>query len=562
MVEQSVFYQLSAVIVIAAIVSLVLRLLRQPLIIGYILTGIIVGPSALNIIQNHEAFTSFSEIGIVLLLFIIGLGLNITIIKNAGKPVFITFGTIIVSVGGLGFLAGYLLGFTGQESLVMAAALLFSSTIIVVKTLSDKKEQSRLYGQIAIGILLIEDIAASLALLAVSASTGSSSTSNDLLILIAKGTILGVLLLVVGAFIMPRLGRLFASSQELLYVFALAWAFGVASLFYWAGFSIEVGALFAGVAVAHLPYVQAIATRLKPLRDFFIVLFFIQLGESLNLDNIATAVVPAIVFSIIVMLSKPFTIMASLGWLGYTKQTSFKTAAHLSQISEFSIVLVVLAISTGVAGQDLAATITLTALITIAISAYLMKYDDRLFRRFQKPLSLFERSETKKEVKELSHYPLMLLGYREGGYSFVQTFRDMKKRYIVIDYDPDVIELLERQHINHLYGDVTDTELLDEISIHKSEMIISTITSPTTNRMLASHITKSNPQAIFICHAAGLDEAETLYEAGATYVLMPHFIGDEHINQFVKRNGTSKRAFAKYRTKHLATLGNLAVTKA
>jgi len=561
MLEESVFYQLSAVIVIAAVVSLVLRIFRQPLIIGYILTGIIVGPSALNIIKNHEAFTSFSEIGIVLLLFIIGLGLNITIIKDAGKPVFLTFLAILLGVGGTGFAAGYLLGFGPKESLIMATALLFSSTIIVVKVLSDKKEQSRLYGQIAIGILLVEDIFATLALLALSASAGGSGTSSDLVMLIAKGVVLGVLLFVVGAFIMPRLSKLFAASQELLYVFALAWAFGIASLFYWAGFSIEVGALFAGVSVAHLPYVQAIATRLKPLRDFFIVIFFIQLGESLNLNNLSNSIVPALVFSALVMITKPLIIMSSLGALGYTKQTGFKSAMHLSQISEFSIVLVVLAISSGFVSKDLAAVVTLTALITIALSAYLMKYDDRLFRRFEKQLSLFERTKTKKEVKALGNYPLMLLGYREGGYSFVQTFRDMKKDYIVIDYDPDVIELLERQHISHLYGDVTDTELLDEIGVHKSEMIISTITSPTTNRMLANHISKANSKAIFICHAAGLDEAEELYEAGATYVLMPHFIGDEHINQFVKRNGTSKRAYAKYRVKHLSTLGNLAVTR-
>jgi voltage-gated potassium channel Kch len=202
---------------------------------------------------------------------------------------------------------------------------------------------------------------------------------------------------------------------------------------------------------------------------------------------------------------------------------------------------------------------TLTALITIAVSAYLMKYDDRLYIYLQKPLSIFERGQTKRELRALSHYPLVLIGYREGGYSFVQTFRQMKKRYVVVDYDPDVIETLEGQHINHLYGDATDTELLEEIGVHKSELVISTLSDANTNRMLAKHITTANDQAIFICHAATLDDGELLYEAGASYVLMPNFIGDEHINNFIRRNGSSKEAFAKYRRKHLLTLGNLAI---
>ena len=557
--EESIFYQLSLVMVLAAGVSLLLRWFKQPLIVGYILTGILAGPSLFNIIHNHEAFESFSQIGITLLLFVIGLGLNMSIVKDAGKPIFATVGAVFGGVSLLGFGLSWLLGFTMQESLVMACALLFSSTIIVVKSLSDKKEQSRLYGQIAIGVLLVEDLVATIALLVVSTSadSGSSSSFGELL---TRGAVLAAGLALLGGWVLPKLSRLFASSQELLYVFALAWAFGVASAFHMSGFSIEVGSLFAGVALAHLPYVQAIASKLKPLRDFFIVLFFIGLGEELGLDNLSTALVPALIFSAVILVSKPLLIIMSLGWLGYTKQTSFKTAVHLSQISEFSIVLIVLAVSTGIASQNMIAITTLTALITIAVSAYLMKYDDRLYKRFAGPLGIFERKKTKKEIKSLGHYPLMLLGYNEGSNSFVKTFRAMKKRYIVIDYDPDVIESLERQHIHHLYGDVTDTELLEEIDVHKSELIISTITSASTNRLLVDYIMKANAKAVFICHANTFDEAEHLYKAGASYVLMPHHIGDEHINHFIKRNGASPGAFTKHRREQLTQLGNIAMS--
>lgn len=552
--EQTIFYQLSIILVIAAAVSLVVRAFRQPLIIGYIITGILVGPSVLALVSNHEAFDSFSQIGITLLLFIIGLGLNVSVIKDTGRPVLVIFSTVVAGVGTCGTLAALALGYDIKSSLVMASALLFSSTIIVVKALSDKKEQSRLYGQIATGVLLIEDLAATIALLVVSSSGTNGTEALDFTVLLARGGFLASLLILIGGFIMPRLGRVFAASQELLYVFALAWAFGVASLFYWSGFSIEVGALFAGVALAHLPYVQAISSKLKPLRDFFIVLFFISIGEKLGLDNLSHAIVPALVFSAIILITKPLLTLSSLGVLGYTKQTSFKAAVHLSQISEFSIVLVVLAVNNGVASHDLIAITTLTALITIATSAYLMKYDDPLYRWLQRPLSFFERSETKRELRSLGHYPLMLIGYSEGGAGFVKTFRDMKKHYIVIDYDPDVIEVLERQHVTHLYGDATDTELLLEINVHKSELIISTISNAATNKILVDYITRANPDAVFICHADSLDDAEMLYEAGASFVIMPHHIGDEHLNQFIKRNGADLRAFAQYRKHQLADL--------
>lgn len=557
--ENPIFYQLSAVLVLAAATSLVARLLRQPLVIAYIVTGFLAGPSLLNIIHSHEAFESFSQIGITLLLFIIGLGLNVNIIKTTGKPVLMSFLSVVLGVGGLGLLAATALGFTGRESLFIAIALIFSSTIIVVKSLSDKKEQGRLYGQIAIGQLLVEDIAAMLVLLFASASGGGAGTANDAIALLGKGILLGSAMAVIGGLVMPRLSKLFASSQELLYAFAIAWAFGVASAFSYAGFSIEVGALFAGVTLAHLPYGQAIATRLKPLRDFFIVLFFINLGQELKLDNLSESLIPALIFSGLVLISKPLLIMISLGLLGYTKQTGFKSAIHLSQISEFSVVLIALAVSQNLVNDKLLAVITLTALITIAVSAYFMKYDDQLYKRFEKVLGIFERSQTKRELKALSHYPLVLIGYREGGADFIKTFKQMKKPYVVIDYNPDIIETLEHQHLNHLYGDVTDVELLDEIGVHNSDLVISTLTNPDTNRILAAHINRKGKETIFICHANKLDDAESLYEAGAAYVLMPHFIGDQHINQFIKRNGSNKQAFAKYRQTHLIALGNTAL---
>lgn len=552
--EASIFYQLSLVLAVAAIVSFIFRALRQPLLIGYIVTGFLVGPALLDLIRDHEAFSSFSEIGIALLLFVIGLGLNAAIIRTTGKPVFVTFIAVVVAVGLVALGASQILGLTTNESLVLAMALLFSSTIVIVKVLSDKREQSRLYGRIAIGILLVEDIVATIALLYVSTQAGGGVSLEDFGILFVKGLVLAAALAIFGGFILPRTSSIVASNQEVLFIFSLAWAFLVSSIFWWYGFSIEVGALFAGVALAHLPYAQEISTRLKPLRDFFIVLFFVELGQSLNLDYLSEALLPAAVLSLIVMIVKPLTIMASLGALGYTKQTGFKSAVHLSQISEFSIILVVLAVSSGVAGERLTSIITLTAIITIVVSTYLMKYDDRLFRLFEKPLSFFERQKTREEVGALHDYQLVLLGYRGGGHEYVRTFRSMNKPYVVIDYDPDVIETLENQHINHLYGDVTDLELLEEISLHRSELVVSTLEDIEANLLITKHLAGRGHDGIFVCHAKTYEEATKLYKSGASYVLLPHVIGSERVNSFIRKNGSNRQAFQDYRKRHIATL--------
>ena len=557
--EQSVFYQLSLVLALAAAVSLLARIFRQPPIIGYIISGFVVGPALLNVIHAEEAFSSFSQIGIALLLFMVGLGLNVSSIRSTGKPVFVTFLVVATGLGGIGYGISQALGFSQVESLLMATALLFSSTIVVVKALTDKKGQSRLYGQLALGITLLEDIVATFALLAVTVS-GSESGLTAAGLLLAKGLAIATVLIFVGAFIMPRLTRFFASTQELLFLFSLAWTFGVASAFAWAGFSIEVGALFAGVSLAHLPYAQEMGTRLKPLRDFFIILFFIGLGIHLGFDQVRSAVLPSIVLAAVVMLFKPLFTMIGLGLLGYTKQTGFKTSIHLAQISEFSIILLVLATSKGLIDSQLTTVITLTALITITLSTYMMQYDNKLYRLLEAKLSIFERSDTKRELKALQHYPLVLLGYRKGGHEFVRTFRRMKKGYVVIDYDPEVAEELDRQNVNHIYGDVTDFELLDEIGVHRSELIVSTIGDEATNELLLSHIAKRSKGALFICHAGSYDEAERLYQRGAAYVILPHFIGTEQISAFIRRYGSNKKAFRKYRQRHLVAIGRVAAS--
>lgn len=558
--HSSIFTQLSVIIVIGGVISVLMRLLRQPLIIGYILTGIVVGPSVLGLIHDKEAFEAYSEIGITLLLFIIGLGLNIGVIKSLGKVSLTTAAALLAVIGGIGVGASFALGFNSTEALLIGLALFFSSTIIILKVLSDKRELTRLHGQIAVGVILVDDVIATLAMLFVAAAgTAEALGLSDIALLIGKGVGMTVALFLFSTKFMPALIKFLASTQELLFVFTIAWGFGVATLFDMAGFSHEVGALFAGVSLASMPYATEMASRLKPLRDFFIVLFFVVLGENLGFNALQQSWLPALILSLIVIIGKPIAVMSALGALGYTKLTSFKAAINLSQISEFSIILIVYAVGVGLASPNLTAVITLVALITISTSTYLMKYDDVLYRLFEPWLHIFERKNIKERHRKPQTYPIILFGYHRGGHEFLQAFREMKQRYLVVDYDPEVIEHLDRQGVRNMYGDATDEELLHEISAHKAKLVVSTVTDMSVNRALLGYLRYHNPTAVFICHAEGYDQAADLYKHGATYVMLPHFLGSERIGGFIKKHGFNHKAFDAYRRQHVITLGRNAL---
>jgi Kef-type K+ transport system membrane component KefB len=548
------FAELSIVIAIGAIISLVMRIIRQPLIIGYIITGIVVGPTVLNIATNNETLEIFAEIGIALLLFIIGLGLNPKVIKEVGKVSgFVAAGSI-----GITALAGYLVSqafdYSKTEGLVIGMALAFSSTIVILKLLSDKKEVTRLHGKIAIGTILIEDLVATIALIYVTARSEGAFSLSQLLSLGVKGIALMIPIYAISIFLLPKMQKLIAGSQEFLFLFAIGWGFGIATLFEYFGFSIEIGALFAGVALASLPYAQEMASRLRPLRDFFIVVFFIVLGIGLNFTGFSSELPIVIILSLIVILLKPLIVMVTMGIQGYTKNTSFKAGINLSQISEFSLVLVVLAYQQGLVRPELVTIITLVALITIAYSAYAITYSNQLYILLERRLVMFERKRKKVDRTKTVKYDMILFGYNRGGQEFIRVAKSMNKKYVVVDYDPEIAEILVEKDVPLVYGDATDPELLEELNLPYAKMIVSTVSDHQTNLFLAHYLEQINPSAVFICNAETAQQASELYEEGTSYVMMPHYIGSEKIGSFIKRNGYNKSEFRKFRENHLKYL--------
>lgn len=551
----SVFSGLSLTIVIAALVSFGMRLIRQPLTIGYIITGILVGPAVLNVAKSPETLTLFSDIGIALLLFIIGLGLNPNVLREVSRPAAFVCLSQIAAVTIIGSIVGSALGLTGNESLFFGASLAFSSTIIVLKLLSDKKEHNRLYGKIAISVALVQDLVAFILIL-ITSSAGDSHTVafGSLISLAIKALVVGWLIYAISYKVLGHVRKIVADSQEFLFLFAMAWGLGAAALFQKIGLSSEIGALLAGICLAPLPYAQEIGARLRPLRDFFLIVFFISLGANLTFDSLSSHLSLIVAGLIIAVIIKPIASLVVMGWLGYTKRTSFKVSVSLAQVSEFSIVLILLGLSKGLVGHDVVSVVVLVAMLSIAASTYMITFSDKLFAKLENYLGMFERRKTHGEPMIREKNDLILFGYHKGGHEFVKVFKQLKRSFVVIDYDPEVIDTLERKRINHLYGDMTDIELLEEAGVPASKLVVSTTGDYEMNRFLLNYLEKENPSAVTVLQANSPGEAAKLYHLGASYVMLPHFIGSEQISAFVKKSDLRKTDFKNFREKHLKYL--------
>ena len=550
-----VFTELSIIITIGTLIALIMRALRQPLIIGHIITGILVGPAVLGIIQSQDTLGVLGKFGIALLLFVVGLGLNPRIVKELGKV------SLITGVGQVLFtsLAGYFivraLGFDSTSAVYLSIALAFSSTIVIVKLLSDKKEQNKLYGRISIGFLLVQDILATFALVFAAASSGGGQLSySEFATLAIKGIGLAVLVYFVAQTIIGKMTHFLGRSQELLFLVALTWGFGVGTLFYKAGFSLEVGALLAGIALANMPYAVEISSRLRPLRDFFIVLFFVTLGAGLQISGVGEILPQAIILSIFVLIGNPLIVLVMMGLLGYTKKTSFKTSLAVAQISEFSIIFVLLGKENGQLSEQVVAVTTVVALITFAVSSYFIIYSDAIYTMLENYLSMFERKHTKGAYEPKNSFDAILFGYKKGGQEFAKVFKNLTSHYVVIDYDPEVIEELETKRIPYIYGDATDPELLQEIDLSSARMVVSHLSDHSSNEFILRYVEQHNTNTVVMCYAEGAEEAAELYGLGASYVMMPHYIGSQKISSFIRKNKFKKGEYRKFREKHIEYL--------
>ena len=550
-----IFIEISLLLLVATFFSIVMRIFKQPLVVGYILAGIAVGPYFLNILHSSEFIELFSKIGITILLFIVGLSLNPKVIKEVGRVSLVAGVGQVVFTSVIGFFIATFLGIEKIAAFYVAIALTFSSTIIILKLLSDRGDLNKLYGKIAIGFLLVQDIIATLILLLVSALSGGdgSSISDILILLLFKSITIISGLYLVANFVIPRLANFIASSQEALFLFSMTWGLGLAALFQVLGFSIEIGALIAGVTLSLTPFAYEIGARLKPLRDFFIILFFILLGSQMVLSNIGDIIFPAILLSAFVLIGNPVIVIILMNLLGHKRRTGFMAGLTVAQISEFSLILAALGLQIGHLSAEIVSLITLVGLITIAGSTYFILYADNIYPRIAKLLGILELKKDDSREKSDRNFSekLILFGYDRVGPEFVNVFKKLDKKFLIVDFNPESIKRMESEGLPNRFGDAEDIEFLEELNLEKLEMCVSTIPDFRANMILTQVIRDNNKNAIIIVLSHFIHEAEELYKKGATYVMMPHYLGAKHTASMIARLATDKKEFEREKEKHL-----------
>lgn len=540
----AIFLEITIIICLAAVLSILFRLLKQPTILAYILTGIIVGPFGQLQFGNPEIFRTLAELGITFLLFMVGLELKFSDLRSVGKIAVITGISQIVFTSIVGYAIALLLGFSSIAALYIAVALTFSSTVIIVKLLSDKKDLNSLYGKISVGFLLVQDFVAILILMFLSGfsqTNGAAISLADFGIVLLKGFLLFAAIIYLSRSIFPRLTDIIARSAETLFLFSIAWAFFVSALASSApfGFSIEIGGFLAGLALANSSENFQIAARIRALRDFFITIFFVLLGMNMVFADINTIFLPALILAAFVLVGNPIIVMVIMGLLRYRKRTSFFAGLTVAQISEFSLIVVFMGNKLGHISNEVVALVTMVGVITFTLSSYMILGNNTLYRWLGRYLGIFERKDAHEEQigkRKIFKDHVVLVGANRTGQSILDELRDSGHQVVVIDFDPDIIKNLENQNIDSFFGDITDLEIQEVAQLVSAKLVISTVTDIDDNLLLLQALKANNKRAKVIVVAQDQDEARELYKAGANYVVLPHLAGGRHIAKVISEN--------------------------
>lgn len=527
----NVFYEIAAILTIAAGVGALALWLRQPLIIAFIAVGILVGPAGLGLVASSDQVGLFAKLGITLLLFVVGLKLDPHEIRAVG-PVAIAVGLgQIALTGGLSYFIGLGLGLGSLAAFYVALSLTFSSTIITIKLLSDKREIDALHGRIAVGVLIVQDIVVVLVMIGLTAFSSADQEvglKQVLLAVVLKGAGFLGLVTLVTRYGLPRLLHGLARSPELLVLSAIAWSIALAAGAEALGFSKEVGAFLAGVAIASTPYRVPIAARLVSLRDFLLLFFFINLGLDIELHHLGQQLGPALVFSVFVLVGKPLMVLSLMGIMGYRKYTSALTGFSLSQISEFSLILTALGVSLGHIDETILGLITLVGLITMGLSTYLILYAHTLYPllsswldRFERQIAHLERPTRTATDAEQTPVDVIVFGLGRYGGSVVQDLRQYGLTVLGVDFDPEIVTFWQREGLWTLYGDADDPELTAVLPLKEARWVVSTIPVCDVGLTLLHTLQHHHFGGRVALTSHNRRDEAILLEAGADMVLLP-----------------------------------------
>jgi Kef-type K+ transport system membrane component KefB len=534
--------QLAIILTSASVLGLIVLKLKLPLVVSYILTGVLLSLVSVFDTTHSLVLEVLPEIGIAFVLFLIGMELDLREIKTLGIPIIISaMGQIIVSTF-TGYVIAGALGFNSTESLYLGLGLAFSSTVVVVKMLLEKRDLASLHGKLSIGILLVEDLVAVAVLMIISVSSSALNLGLQqnlpIFALILKALGLFLLTFVLSRYVLEKLFDLVAKSTELLFFTTIAWCFAFTALAVLSGFSVEIGAFLAGVALASSPYHFQIQGKIKPLRDFFLTLFFVYLGSQVRVDYILTTLPAILIFTLCAIILKPLIYMLILGRFGFRKHTLFQTALNLSQISEFSLIVLVVGVNAGLLTQVPLSIMASVAVLSIISSSILISLSNKLYKVFRPLMPFFEHKRKihfleRNNGTEFEKHVIIIGAHRTGG-PVVRYLQKAKIPFVVMDFNPHLVNELREKGMNVIYGDIGDPEVLDNLQIDRAKLIISTASSMSDNEVLLEECRKRKTSAVIIVRAEDKAHGDALKALGADYILSPETVAGIYLVNKIK----------------------------
>ncbi len=485
MVDAS-FFQIGAVLGLALLGGLLAKALRQPVIVSYIIVGVVGGPAVLGLVSAEEdEIKLLAKLGIAILLFLVGLKLDIHLIRAIGPVALLTGLGQVILTAVLGFGLALLLGWDLTSAIYIAVALTFSSTIIVVKLLGDRRELDQLHGRLAVGVLIVQDILVVLAMLTIVTvgQPGEQALASEIAVTLGGGVVLFGIVALLARFVLPRLLEWMAKNQELTLVFGVSWAVALAAISAWLGLSMEIGAFVAGVALASTPYRESLGARMVSLRDIMILFFFIELGSSLTLDGAVSQLLPAILVTLFILVGKPAIVLLVMTLQGYRATVALRTGLTLAQISEFSLILIALGYSLGQVNEDVLSLITLVAIFTITISTYFISYQDRLIALLQPLVAPLESRFRKGAEEDAQRHPYdaIVIGAGRLGSDIVRGLRGEGAELLVVDLDPRALKSVAPSGVDTLYGDAGDPDFIKVLPVHETKTVVCAAPDRSTN---------------------------------------------------------------------------------
>lgn len=531
--HSGLLYSIGLSIVAASILAYLAHFLRQPLILGYILAGFLIGPQGLQLIPNRDEVTLISELGLAFLLFIVGLEIDVKKFLRLGAPTAIIGTAQVLLCTVFGYVAAQALGYHGLTAVYLAVALAFSSTMIVVKLLSDRNELDTLPGRVSLGILLVQDV------LAIFVLAGQGNIDNPNLGAVGVSIVLGLGLVLVSflgsRFLLPIAFRHVARNPELVLVLSISWCFIMCWLALEAQFSIAMGALIAGVSISTFPYSHDVITKIRSLRDFFVTLFFVALGMQIILSTSGLIVV-GLMLSAMIILSRFLTIFPLAYFLKLGSRVGLLSSLALSQSSEFSLVIVTLGLGYGHISQEIVSLVAVTLVVTSTVSTYLIQASHRIARN---TLPLLERIGLKsshhqdEQAIDSAEDAIVLLGCHRLGSSLVYTLAETNESVRVLDFNPEVLTNLKARGVPATYVDISHFDALEEVGVEKASCVVCAVPDDflrgTTNLRLLEFLKSRNRNLPVVVQANSVSHALELYRAGADYVLIPPVLSAQNL---------------------------------